>query len=81
MRAASAALQETFGKPAILRLFGASVPVVSMAQQTLAVDAIMLGFAILSEANAHSPNEHTHLPSYYRGTEAYVRFFEKFAAF
>jgi acetylornithine deacetylase/succinyl-diaminopimelate desuccinylase-like protein len=39
----------------------------------------MLGFAILSEANAHSPNEHTHLPSYFQGTEAYVRFFQKFA--
>jgi acetylornithine deacetylase/succinyl-diaminopimelate desuccinylase-like protein len=79
MRAASAALAETFGTPPILRLFGASVPVVSMAQQALGVDAIMLGFAILSEANAHSPNEHTHLPSYFKGTEAYVRFFQKFA--
>ena len=34
---------------------------------------------ILSEANVHSPNEHAHIPSYYRGIETFIRFFAKVA--
>ncbi len=73
-RAAAKALEETFGIKPVWKLEGGSVPVVSMVQQTLRVDSILMGFG-LPDDNIHSPNEKLHLPTYYRGIEAYIRFF------
>lgn len=80
MRAAIAAIEATFGQKPLFQLLGGSVPVVSMVNDQLGADVIMLGFSILSDANVHSPNEHMHLPSYYRGIEAYMRFFANVAS-
>jgi len=79
MRAAVRAIQETYGKPPVFQLIGGSVPVVSMARDLLGLDAIMLGFSVMEGANLHSPNEQMHLPTYYRGIEAYIRFFDALA--
>jgi acetylornithine deacetylase/succinyl-diaminopimelate desuccinylase-like protein len=73
--AAERALQETFGVKPVWRLEGASVPVVSSVQRVLGVDSILMGFA-LPDDNIHSPNEKQYLPNYFRGVEAYIRFFE-----
>ncbi|MDX9975412.1 MAG: dipeptidase [FCB group bacterium] len=73
MRAAEKALREVFGSEPIFKREGGSVPVVSMLQQKLGVDSIMLGFALPSDG-IHGPNERQHMPTYYRGIEAYVRF-------
>jgi acetylornithine deacetylase/succinyl-diaminopimelate desuccinylase-like protein len=80
MRAAVAALEDVFDRKPIFQLMGGSVPVVSMVKEYLNVDVIMLGFAILSDSNIHSPNEHAHLPSYYLGIEAFIRFFDAYAS-
>ncbi len=77
-RAAAKALEEAFGIKPVWKLEGGSVPVVSMVQQILGVDSILLGFG-LPDDNIHSPNEKLHLPTYYRGIEAYVRFFANVA--
>jgi acetylornithine deacetylase/succinyl-diaminopimelate desuccinylase-like protein len=74
VRAAVAALAGTFGRPPIFNLSGGSVPVVSMVQSELGVDSILMGFG-LQDDNLHAPNEKQHLPTYYRGIEAYVQFF------
>ncbi len=74
MRAAAAALEATFGVKPVFRLEGGSVPIVSMVQTKLGVDSILLGFG-LPDDNLHSPNEKQHLPNYYRGIEAFIRFF------
>jgi acetylornithine deacetylase/succinyl-diaminopimelate desuccinylase-like protein len=74
MRAASRALEATFGRKAVFVLQGGSVPIVSMVQNVLGVDSILLGFG-LPDDNIHSPNEKQHLPTYYRGIEAFIRFF------
>ena len=79
MRAAVRAIQETYGKPPVFQLIGGSVPVVSMARDLLGLGAIMLGFSVMEGANLHSPNEQMHLPTYYRGIEAYIRFFDALA--
>ncbi|TMC55853.1 MAG: M20 family dipeptidase [Chloroflexi bacterium] len=50
-----------------------------MARDLLGLDAIMLGFSVMEGANLHSPNEQMHLPTYYRGIEAYIRFFDALA--
>jgi acetylornithine deacetylase/succinyl-diaminopimelate desuccinylase-like protein len=78
VRAAAAALEATFGVKPVFRLEGGSVPVVSMVQSTLGVDSILMGFG-LPDDNLHSPNEKQHLPNYYRGIEAYIRFFSNVA--
>jgi acetylornithine deacetylase/succinyl-diaminopimelate desuccinylase-like protein len=78
VRAAEAALEATFGVKPVLHLEGGSVPVVNMIQRGLGVDSILMGFG-LPDANLHAPNEKLHLPSYYRGIEAYIRFFQEVA--
>jgi len=77
-QAAAAALEATFGVRPVFRLEGGSVPVVSMVQAKLGVDSILMGFG-LPDDNLHSPNEKQHLPNYYRGIEAYIRFFSNVA--
>ncbi len=75
IRAAMAALEATFGVPPIFKLEGGSVPVVSMIQNRLGVDSVLMGFG-LPDDNLHAPNEKLHLPNYYRGIESYIRFFD-----
>jgi acetylornithine deacetylase/succinyl-diaminopimelate desuccinylase-like protein len=76
MRAAIHALEETFGVTPVFELEGGTVPVVSMVQSQLGVDSIQMGFS-LPDDNFHAPNEKLHLPNYYRGIDAYVRFFHE----
>lgn len=77
-RAAIAALRDTFGVEPIFVAEGGSVPVVSMLKEKLGVDSILLGFG-LPDDQLHAPNEKLHLPTYYRGIEAFIRFFENAA--
>jgi acetylornithine deacetylase/succinyl-diaminopimelate desuccinylase-like protein len=78
VRAAEAALAATFGVKPVLHLGGGSVPVVNMVQRGLGVDSILMGFG-LPDDNLHAPNEKLHLPNYFRGIEAYIRFFHEVA--
>jgi acetylornithine deacetylase/succinyl-diaminopimelate desuccinylase-like protein len=78
MRAAAAALEAAFGRRPVFGLNGGSVPIVSMLQARLGVDSIVMGFG-LPDDNLHAPNEKQHLPNYYRGIEAYIRFFGNLA--
>jgi len=78
MQSAIRALEETFGVKPVFKLEGGSVPVVSLVHKHLGVDSIMLGFG-LPDDNLHSPNERQHLPTHYRGIEAFIRFFDAVA--
>lgn len=78
MRAASAALQATFGVEPVFKLEGGSVPVVSMIYEKLGLDSVLMGFG-LPDDGFHGPNEKQHLPTFYRGIEAYIRFFDQVA--
>ncbi len=78
VHAAAAALEATFGVPPVFVLEGGSVPVVSLIQQKLGVDSILMGFG-LPDDNLHAPNEKLHLPNYYHGIEADIRFFTQLA--
>lgn len=77
-RAASAALRETFGSDPIFIAQGGSVPIVTMIQEKLGMDSVLLGFG-LPDDKIHGPNEKLHLPNYYRGIETFIRFFEHVA--
>jgi acetylornithine deacetylase/succinyl-diaminopimelate desuccinylase-like protein len=75
MRAATEALEATFGVKPVFQLQGGSVPVVSMMKDVLGVDTVLMGFG-LPDDNVHGPNEKQYLPNYYRGIESYIRFFD-----
>jgi acetylornithine deacetylase/succinyl-diaminopimelate desuccinylase-like protein len=68
------AMQAVWGQPPVFRREGGSVPVVSMFQQHLGVEAVNAGFG-LPDDNMHGPNEKLHLPTWRRGIETFVRFF------
>lgn len=73
MRAALDALKAVFGTDPIFRREGGSVPIVSLLQQKLKADSVMLGFA-LPDDGIHGPNERQYLPNFFRGIETYIHF-------
>jgi acetylornithine deacetylase/succinyl-diaminopimelate desuccinylase-like protein len=68
------ALEAVWGKPPLYRREGGSVPVVIQLQEILGIESINSGFS-LPEDNLHSPNEKLHLPTWYRGIDALIHFF------
>jgi acetylornithine deacetylase/succinyl-diaminopimelate desuccinylase-like protein len=74
MKAAIRALEGAFGVKPVFAREGGSVPVVSMIQELLGRESIMMGIS-LPDDNLHAPNEKFHLPNFERGIETYIRFF------
>jgi acetylornithine deacetylase/succinyl-diaminopimelate desuccinylase-like protein len=73
-QALARALETAWGKPTLYKREGGSVPVVADMQEVLGADSVLTGFG-LPDDRIHSPNEHLHLPTWYRGIEALIRFF------
>ncbi len=73
MQSAAAALEDVFGCPPLFKREGGSVPVVGLFQEKLGVDSIMLGFALPGDG-IHGPNERQHLPTLFKGVDAYIHF-------
>jgi acetylornithine deacetylase/succinyl-diaminopimelate desuccinylase-like protein len=74
VKAAQKALQEVFGVKPVFRREGGSVPVVSDIQRILGIDSVIMGFG-LPDDNLHAPNEKQHIPTFFKGIEAYIHFF------
>ncbi len=74
IQALSQALQEVWHKPPVFKREGGSVPVVLDFQKILGVETVNTGFSMLDD-NMHSPNEKLHLPSWYRGIDAFIHFY------
>jgi acetylornithine deacetylase/succinyl-diaminopimelate desuccinylase-like protein len=72
--ALSQALEATWGKPPVFRREGGSVPVVAQMKKILGVESVLTGFG-LPDDNLHAPNEKLHVPTFYRGIDALIRFF------
>jgi len=68
------ALEAVWGKKPLFKREGGSVPVVGQMQRLLGVESVMAGFG-LPDDNLHAPNEKQHLPTWYRGIEAFIHFF------
>ena len=64
--ALSKALELVWSTRAVFKREGGSVPVVGDIQKILGVDSVLTGFGLPGD-RIHSPNEHLHLPTWYRG--------------
>jgi acetylornithine deacetylase/succinyl-diaminopimelate desuccinylase-like protein len=74
VQAMSKALETVWEKRTMFKREGGSVPVVTQMQQILGVDAVNTGFSLPGD-NMHGPDEKTHLPTWYKGTQALIHFF------
>lgn len=78
VRAARAALEQTYERPAVVFRTGWSVPITELLQRHLGVDSVLLGFAHPDEAH-HAPNEFMRLSAFDLGTRTMVRFWPRLA--
>ena len=78
-RAASRALETTFGKKPVPTRGGGSIPIVAMFKTELGLDSVLLGFGLDSDA-IHSPNEHYGVFNFLKGIETIPEFYREYAA-
>lgn len=76
-KAASNAIQETFGKKPVPVRSGGSIPVISQFEEILGVKSILIGFGLESDS-VHSPNENYPLENFYKGIETIPLFYRYF---
>jgi len=77
-KAASKAMETTFGKAPIPIRSGGSIPIVALFKVELGLDSILMGFGLDSD-NIHSPNEHYGIFNYLKGIETIPYFFRYYA--
>ena len=77
-RAASKAMEETFGKKPIPTRGGGSIPIVALFEEVLGLKTILFGFGLDSD-NIHSPNEHYGIFNYMTGIRTIPKFYGHFA--
>jgi acetylornithine deacetylase/succinyl-diaminopimelate desuccinylase-like protein len=75
IHAAAEAMKQIFGKETVYIRSGGSIPIVGVFDAYLGIPSVMMGFG-LPDDNLHAPNEKFHLPNFYRGIDAVVRFLE-----
>ena len=77
-KAASKAVETTFGKKPIPVRGGGSIPICSILEKELGVKIIFMGFG-LDNDNLHSPNEKYNVENYFKGIET-IPYFHKYYA-
>jgi acetylornithine deacetylase/succinyl-diaminopimelate desuccinylase-like protein len=77
-KAASKAVETTFGKAPIPVRGGGSIPICSILERELGIKIIFMGFG-LDNDNLHSPNEKYNIENYYKGIET-IPYFHKYFA-
>lgn len=77
-RAASKAMETTFGKKPIPQRGGGSIPIVALFEKELKLKSVLMGFGLDSD-DIHSPNEHYGLFNFYKGIET-IPYFHKYFA-
>ena len=76
-RAASKAIQETFGKKPVPVRSGGSIPIIPQFEEILGVKSILIGFGLESDA-VHSPNENYPLANFFKGIATIPLFYQYF---
>jgi acetylornithine deacetylase/succinyl-diaminopimelate desuccinylase-like protein len=72
LKQARDALTAEWGKEAVLRGSGGSIPVAGDFKRILGLDTLLIGYA-LSDDRIHSPNEKYNLTSYRKGIRSWIR--------
>jgi acetylornithine deacetylase/succinyl-diaminopimelate desuccinylase-like protein len=74
VKAMNDAMETVWGVRPFYRREGGSIGAVAMLQQICGVESVLVGTGTPSD-NVHSPNEHLHLPSWYKGIDSFIHFF------
>lgn len=77
-KAASKAIEATFGKKPIATRGGGSIPIVALFEKELGLKSVLFGFGLDSD-NLHSPNEKYDIFNYYKGIETIPYFYKYYA--
>jgi acetylornithine deacetylase/succinyl-diaminopimelate desuccinylase-like protein len=77
-RAASKAMETTFGKAPIPVRGGGSIPICALFEKELGVKIVFMGFGLDSD-NLHSPNEKFNVENFYKGIETIPYFHQYFS--
>jgi acetylornithine deacetylase/succinyl-diaminopimelate desuccinylase-like protein len=78
-KAASMAMEQTFGKKTIPVRSGGSIPIVALFEKELGLKTVLFGFGLDSDA-IHSPNEHFGIFNYFKGIETIPYFYKNFVS-
>ncbi|HEV7230317.1 MAG TPA: dipeptidase [Bacteroidia bacterium] len=79
-KAASKAMEMSFGKKPIPAREGGSIPIVALFEEVLGLKSILMGFGLDSDA-IHSPNEHFGVFNYLKGIETIPLFYKYYAEY
>ena len=77
-KAARVALQQEYGRAAVMIGSGGSIPVVDQIRRTLGIDSLLMGFG-LDDDQIHSPNEKFEQRCFHHGIRSHARLLAKFA--
>jgi acetylornithine deacetylase/succinyl-diaminopimelate desuccinylase-like protein len=75
IRAVTRAFESVWKKKPLFKREGGSVPVVLYAKEILGVETVNIGFS-LPEDGMHGPDEKLHLPTWEKGIQALIHFFD-----
>lgn len=77
-KAASKAMEKTFGKKPIPTRGGGSIPIVALFEKELGLKSVLMGFGLDSDS-IHSPNEHYGIFNYMKGIETIPHFYKYYS--
>ncbi|MCF8223596.1 MAG: dipeptidase [Bacteroidales bacterium] len=78
-KAASRAMEETYGKKPIPVRSGGSIPIISTFENILGIKSILMGFGLEEDA-IHSPNENYPLHNFFKGIETIPYFYKYYTS-